>query len=95
MLMCRGVRGAITIEENTKDAIELATIELLEEMVKRNQVDSLLKNPLNAGNSLVFFHCGNPLRFQRLDLEFHMPLSVHSVVRQVRLTIAPVAPVVV
>ncbi|MCF6777378.1 chorismate mutase [Thiotrichales bacterium 19X7-9] len=39
MLMCRGVRGAITIEENTKEAIELATIELLEEMVKRNQID--------------------------------------------------------
>ncbi|TNF68049.1 MAG: chorismate mutase [Gammaproteobacteria bacterium] len=37
--MCRGVRGAITIEENTKEAIELATIELLEEMVKRNQID--------------------------------------------------------
>ncbi|MCF6807931.1 chorismate mutase [Thiotrichales bacterium 19S9-12] len=39
MFICRGVRGATTIESNTKEAIEIATIELLEELVKRNQID--------------------------------------------------------
>lgn len=39
MLICRGVRGATTVRENTKEAIEEATIELLEEMVKLNEID--------------------------------------------------------
>jgi len=37
-MMIRGVRGAITVEENTKDAIWSATQELLETMVKRNDI---------------------------------------------------------
>jgi chorismate mutase len=37
--MCRGVRGATTIKENTKEAIEKATIELLEQLVEKNEID--------------------------------------------------------
>ena len=35
----RGIRGATTVEANTKPAIEQATIELLEELVARNAID--------------------------------------------------------
>lgn len=38
-MMIRGVRGAITVEDNTKEAIWSATQELLEKMVKRNNIN--------------------------------------------------------
>ncbi|GAB4557995.1 MAG: chorismate mutase [Anaerolineae bacterium] len=36
---CRGVRGAITVEENTREAILEATRQLLALMVRLNQID--------------------------------------------------------
>ena len=38
-MITRGIRGAITVEENTPEAIGSATIKLLKEMVKRNNID--------------------------------------------------------
>jgi chorismate mutase len=38
-MMIRGVRGAITVNENTEEAIWSATRELLEAMVERNHID--------------------------------------------------------
>ena len=38
-MMIRGVRGAITVDENTKEAIWSATQELLETIVERNDID--------------------------------------------------------
>lgn len=35
----RGIRGAITLEENTQEAIKRATIELLNEMLIQNEVE--------------------------------------------------------
>ena len=35
---CRGVRGAVTVKENTEDAILAATRELLQVIVKRNEM---------------------------------------------------------
>ena len=63
----KGIRGAITVTENTSDAIKLATIELLTEIIKRNnvQVENIshviftLTNDLNAAF---------PAKFARLDL---------------------------
>jgi chorismate mutase len=37
-LWCRGIRGAITVPENTKEAIIAATKELLHNMIKVNEV---------------------------------------------------------
>ena len=34
----RGIRGAITVDDNSKEAIEAATIELLNEMLKKNEI---------------------------------------------------------
>jgi len=36
---CRGVRGAITVRENTAEAIRDATLELLQAIVDANQID--------------------------------------------------------
>ena len=36
---CRGIRGAITVESNSKEAILVATRELLGEMIRANDVD--------------------------------------------------------
>lgn len=63
----KGIRGAITVTENTSDAIKLATTELLTEIIKRNnvQVENIshviftLTNDLNAAF---------PAKFARLDL---------------------------
>ncbi|MBI4201230.1 MAG: chorismate mutase [Chloroflexi bacterium] len=37
-LMCRGIRGATTAKENTKEAILQATRELLEHLMKKNNL---------------------------------------------------------
>ena len=38
-MWCRGIRGAITVPENTKEAIGTATKELLQKMIKVNEVE--------------------------------------------------------
>jgi len=38
-MMIRGVRGAITVDDNTEEAIWSATRELLETMIERNNVN--------------------------------------------------------
>lgn len=39
-LVCRGVRGATTVEENSRDAILKATRQLLALIIRRNGIDS-------------------------------------------------------
>lgn len=64
--MIKGVRGAITVDENTKDAIKSATLELLNELVLRNNINKdaishvifTLTNDLNAEF---------PAKFARID----------------------------
>ena len=38
---CRGVRGATTVENNSRDAILQATRQMLALMIRRNQIDSV------------------------------------------------------
>ena len=38
-MITKGIRGAITVEDNTPEAIGSATIKLLKEMVKINNID--------------------------------------------------------
>lgn len=38
-MITKAIRGAITVEENSSEAIGSATIKLLKEMVKRNNID--------------------------------------------------------
>ncbi len=37
-MISKGIRGAVTVDENSVDAIRSATIELLSEMLKRNNI---------------------------------------------------------
>lgn len=56
-MITKGIRGAITVDNNTSEAIEQATLELLGEMIKRNSIQQdtishvifTLTNDLNAG----------------------------------------------
>ena len=65
-MITKGIRGAITVDENTEDSIKEATLELLAEMVEKNNIDKTkishaiftLTDDLNA----VF-----PAKFARLD----------------------------
>ena len=38
-MLSKGIRGAITVEENTEKSIKEATLELLEEMVRANNIE--------------------------------------------------------
>ena len=66
-MITKGIRGAITVEENTADSIKSATLELLNEIIKQNNIDKkyishaifTLTEDLNA----VF-----PAKFARIDL---------------------------
>lgn len=39
-LFTRGVRGALTIEHNTREEIETATLEILNLLIEKNKIDS-------------------------------------------------------
>ncbi len=66
-MVTKGIRGAITVDENSVDAIKDATLELLHEIVKQNNIDIskishvifTLTDDLNA----VF-----PAKFARIDM---------------------------
>lgn len=38
----KGIRGAITLEDNTEAAVEAATVEVLEKLVEQNNIDKSL-----------------------------------------------------
>lgn len=38
-MITKGIRGAITVENNTVEALEAATLELLNELVNQNNID--------------------------------------------------------
>lgn len=66
-MITKGIRGAITVEDNSADAIKSATLELLSEMISVNEIDTemishvifTLTDDLNAAF---------PAKFARLDL---------------------------
>lgn len=66
-MITKGIRGAITVEDNSADAIKSATLELLSEMIGVNEIDTemishvifTLTDDLNAAF---------PAKFARLDL---------------------------
>lgn len=68
-MITKGIRGAITVEENTKDAIKSATLELLTEIIKQNNIKTeqishvifTLTNDLNAEF---------PAKFARIELNW-------------------------
>ena len=65
-MLSKGIRGAITVENNTEESIKEATLELLEELVRVNNIE---ENDI----SHVFFtltedlNAACPAKFARLD----------------------------
>lgn len=68
-MLTKGIRGAITVEENTPEAIGSATIELLETMVKKNNID------LNLVSHAIFsltpdLNADFPAKYARINLRW-------------------------
>ena len=68
-MISKGIRGAITVEENTSDAIEKATLLLLDEMIKRNNIE------INLISHVIFsltldLNADFPAKFARLNLNW-------------------------
>ena len=68
-MFTKGIRGAITVEENTSEAIKMATIELLEEIIKRNRFE------INHISHVIFsvtpdLNADFPAKFARIDLNW-------------------------
>ena len=61
----KGIRGAITVEDNTKESIKAATLELMSELIKRNNIKEedvshvifTLTGDLNAEFPAKFARC--------------------------------------
>lgn len=66
-MITKGIRGATTVEENTENAIKNATLELLQELIAVNKIDTSMI-------SHVFFtltkdlNAAFPAKFARMDL---------------------------
>ena len=67
----RGIRGAITLENNTKEEIRLATVELLNEMIKANDIDT--KDIASAIFTLTKdLNADFPAKYARLECGFSL-----------------------
>ena len=65
----KGIRGAITVDDNTAAAIQKAVVELLTEMVSKNSIDT------NKISHVIFtttkdINAAFPAKFARLNLGF-------------------------
>lgn len=68
-MLSKGIRGAITVEENSQAAIGAATIKLLKEMVKRNNID------INLISHVIFtltqdLNADFPAKYARVNLRW-------------------------
>ena len=66
-MVTKGIRGAITVDENSVDAIKDATLELLHEMVKQNNID------ISKISHVIFtltddLNAAFPAKFARIDM---------------------------
>ena len=66
-MVTKGIRGAITVDENNVDAIKDATLELLRELVKQNNID------ISKISHVIFtltddLNAAFPAKFARIDM---------------------------
>ena len=68
-MISKGIRGAITVDENTPEAIGAATIKLLAEMMKRNniEVDSISHAIFTLTEDL---NADFPAKYARINLKW-------------------------
>lgn len=65
-MITKGIRGAITVEENTPEAIKAGTLKLLDEIVEKNNIDK------NMISHVIFtltkdLTAAFPAKFARID----------------------------
>ena len=68
-MITKGIRGAITVDENSSEAIGSATIKLLQEIVKRNNVD------INLISHVIFsltpdLNAEFPAKYARINMKW-------------------------
>lgn len=65
-MVTKGIRGAISVEENTQEAIKQATLELLSELIKENNIktDDISHVIFTTTNDL---NAEFPAKFARID----------------------------
>lgn len=68
-MITKGIRGAITVEENSSEAIGSATIKLLQEIVNRNKID------VNLISHVIFsltpdLNADFPAKYARINLKW-------------------------
>lgn len=66
-MITKGIRGAITVDENSEASIKVAVIELLNELVKQNNID------IKMISHVIFtltddLNAAFPAKFARIDL---------------------------
>ena len=68
-MISKGIRGAITVEENSPEAIGAATIKLLTEMVKKNniEIDTISHAIFTLTNDL---NADFPAKYARVNLKW-------------------------
>lgn len=68
-MISKGIRGAITVEENCPEAIGAATIKLLTEMVRKNniEIDSISHAIFTLTNDL---NADFPAKYARVNLKW-------------------------
>lgn len=68
-MITRGIRGAITVDENSPEAIGSATIKLLNEMIKRNhlELDSISHAIFTLTKDL---NADFPAKYARINLKW-------------------------
>ncbi len=69
-MITKGIRGAITVKENSKEAIKAAVLELLGEMVKRNNIAK--ENISHAIFTVTHdLNADFPAKYARLEFGWH------------------------
>lgn len=64
-MVTKGIRGAITVEANTKEALEEATLELLSEMFEKNEITGTSKNFAYNFHNNKRFECSFSCNFSK------------------------------
>ena len=68
-MITKGIRGAITVDDNTSESIGSATIKLLQEMVKKNNIDiNLISHAIFTLTSDL--NADFPAQYARINLKW-------------------------
>ena len=68
-MITKGIRGAITVEENSSKSIEVATLKLLKEIIEKNNIEvSMISHVIFTLTSDL--NAAFPAKFARINLDW-------------------------